>query len=197
MKIEVPFYSQNWDLDDWQQLGYKDREDAAYWERSSCGILCAKMVMDSFLLNKEKSISPSIKEIIDMGVSMGAYADAAGWSHAGLANLIKKFGFNASAEPISAGKIRANLLSNALMIVSVKWGLRTKKTLKEKLLFWKKYGGHLAVVVGFEEENGELSGLYLHHTSKIKEQNWEYKYVPIRDFLKCFTGRGISVTSDF
>jgi hypothetical protein len=196
MKIEVPFYSQNWNLDDWQKLGYKDREDASYWERSSCGILCIKMIMDAFLTKEGKKLTPAVKEIIDRGVALGAYSDKSGWSHQGLGELAGEFGLKGIAKEISIQEIKDGLLKGALPIVSIKWGLRTTKNFKEKVLFWKKYGGHLAVVVGFEEEDGKIAGLYLHHTSKLKEQNWKDKYVPVKDFLKTFTGRGLIITCD-
>ena len=190
MKISVPFYTQYWNVDAWQELGYKSKEDAEYWQRSSCGILCSKMVMNGL---RGGSIKDSVKELIDRGVARGAYTDDFGWSHDGLAGLIESFGFKAKRGRFSAKELKEALNSGALIIVSIKWAFQNKKTIKERLLFWKKYGGHLAVLVGYEEEHGQLSGFYVHHTSKIFEQNWESRFVPLKDFLKGYTGRGILV----
>ena len=190
MKINVPFYSQCWDLDAWKDLGHESREDAEYWQRSSCGILCAKMVMNGL---REGSVQHTVKELIDIGVAKGAYADATGWSHDGLVNLIQSFSFEAQRGSFSVEALRSALASGTLPIVSIKWAFQNTKTLKERILFWKKYGGHLAVLVGYEEENGRLTGFYVHHTSKILEQNWEARFVPLRKFLKGYTGRGILV----
>lgn len=190
MKMNVPFYTQCWDLDAWQDLGYERREDAEYWQRSSCGILCAKMVMNGL---REGSIPHTIKELIDIGVAKGSYADATGWSHEGLVELVQSFSFVAQRGSFSVEALREALASGALPIVSIKWAFQNTKTLKERILFWKKYGGHLAVLVGYEEEHGHLTGFYVHHTSKIFEQNWEARFVPLKKFLKGYTGRGILV----
>jgi|SRR3989339_672795 len=190
MKMNVPFYSQCWDLDAWKDLGYENREDAEYWQRSSCGILCAKMVMNGL---QEGSVQHTIKEMIDVGVAKGAYADATGWSHDGLVELIQSFSFEAQRENFSVEALREALASGALSIVSIKWAFQNTKTFKERILFWKKYGGHLAVLVGYEEQDGRLTGFYVHHTSKILEQNWEARFVPLKKFLKGYTGRGILV----
>ncbi|MCR4313681.1 MAG: hypothetical protein NUV84_00335 [Candidatus Uhrbacteria bacterium] len=190
MNIRVPLYTQCWDLDAWQDLGYANREDAEYWQRSSCGILCVKMVMDGL---REGAVPHTIKELIDIGVANGAYADATGWSHDGLVELLQSFSFVAQRGSFSVGALREALASGALPIVSIKWAFQNTKTLKERILFWKKYGGHLAVLVGYEEERGHLTGFYVHHTSKIFEQNWEARFVPLKKFLKGYTGRGILV----
>ncbi|NQV90687.1 C39 family peptidase [Candidatus Uhrbacteria bacterium] len=190
MKTNVPFYTQCWDLDAWQDSGYASRKDAEYWQRSSCGILCAKMVMNGL---REGSVQDTIKELIDVGVAKEAYSDASGWSHDGLVELIQSFSFEAQRGSFSTEVLRETLTSGALPIVSIKWAFQNTKTFKERILFWKKYGGHLAVLVGFEEDSGRLTGFYVHHTSKIPEQNWESRFVPLHTFLKGYTGRGILV----
>jgi hypothetical protein len=190
MKINVPFYPQKWDLSRWRQLGFKSFEEAQYWEKSSCGILCLKMAIDSFLLSQAQSISPSIAEYIKKGVEMGAYKDSVGWSHEGLARLAKEFGFSAdNREGVNISDLREILDKNVPLIVSIKWAFENQKSLKEKVFFWKKFGGHLALVVGFEEERGGLKGFYVHHTSLIPEYNWEYRFIPIKKFQEGFTGR--------
>ncbi len=193
MKLSVPFYGQSWNLDAYEKLGYKDREEAEYWQRSCCGILCIKMAMDSFLIQQHKLLTPSIKELIDRGVKRGFYTDASGWSHEGLANMVHDFGFSGVSQDLSVNGLRDALQKHWVPIVSIKWGFRNTKTLKEKLLFWKKYGGHLGLLVGFEEEHGSVTGFYVHQTSKILEQNWQARFVPIKNFLVGYTGRGIII----
>lgn len=193
MKFLVPFYSQHWDLDDWQNLGYKSRKDAHYWQESCCGILCMKMVLDSFRAQKNQSLLPSVKALIDQGVERGAYQDATGWSHVGLVSFIESFDYPARACKLKVKDIKKALDNNQLIIVSIKWGFRSDKGLKEKILFWKKYGGHLAVVIGYEEENDKILGFYVHHTSKVEELEQADEFISISKFLKGFTGRGIVV----
>ncbi len=195
MQMQVPFYGQHWDLDEWHKLGYVSREDAAYWMQSCCGILCSKMAMDSFRLSRKEPLTPSVKKLIALGLARGAYSDSAGWSHQGLVGLLESFDYKARAAHFTVQELREALENRQLPIISIKWAFKNNKSLKEKILFWKKYGGHLAVVVGFEEQGGELRGFYVHHTSKIKEQNWENRLVPLEEFKKGFTGRAIIVSS--
>lgn len=196
MKMKVPFYSQKWDLSQWQELGFESYEDAKYWERSSCGILCLKMAMDGFLLAENKSLSFSVAQYIKKGVEIGAYKDSVGWSHDGLVCLANELGFCAvSREVISAIELREALKQNFLLIISIKSAFTDKKSLKEKILFWKKFGGHLALVVGFEDENDELKGFYVHHTSISLERNWPDKFISLARFKQGFTGRCIMIRS--
>jgi len=196
MKIEVPFYSQKWDLAQWKNMGFNSFEDAKYWEKSSCGILCLKMAIDTFLLSQRKPLSPPIVEYIKRGIKIGAYRDSVGWTHEGLAQLSKEFNFSAvSMGSTKVVKLCEALRQNFLPIISIKWAFENHKTLKEKFLFWKKFGGHLALVVGFEEDNGELEGFYIHHTSILPEHNWQYKFVPLEKFKQGFTGRCIIIKS--
>lgn len=197
MKIEVPFYSQKWNLSEWQKLGFESFKDAQRWEKSSCGILCLKMAMDGFLLAQDKPISPSTAECIKKGIEIGAYKNSVGWKHDGLVNLAREFGFSAeNREGVSSVELCKALKQNFLPIISIKWAFENKKSLKEKILFWKKFGGHLALIVGFEEENGKLAGFYVHHTSLIFEYNWQSKFLPLEKFEKGFTGRCIIIKPD-
>lgn len=196
MKIEAPFYPQKWDLSQWQNLGFESFDDAQYWEKSSCGILCLKMAIDAHLSIKAKPLSPSIAEYIKKGVAIGAYKNSVGWSHFGLAQLAKEFGFEAvNRERVSVAELREALKQNFLPIISIKWALEDYRSLKEKILFWKKFGGHLALAVGFEEEDKNLKGFYVHHTSLRPEYNWQYKFLPLEKFEQGFTGRVIIIKS--
>lgn len=194
MMVDVPFYPQIWDLSRWKELGYESPEDAKYWERSSCGILCLKMAIDTFLLRRGGMPSPSISEHIKKGVAIGAYHDSVGWSHQGLARLAGELGFFAEAkEPARISDLKDALDANTLPIISVRRGFEGAKTVKEKLLFWKKFGGHLALVIGYEEERGAVTGFYVHHTSIYPVYSWSDRFVPLALFRQGFTGRGVIV----
>mgnify|MGYP001604282772 CR=1 FL=1 len=190
IKHKTPFYSQKWNLNDWQRLGFKSYKDAEYWEKSSCAILCLKMVLDSVYPQNASSIHSLIKQ----GVEMGAYTDKTGWSHSGIVKLAEHYKFKAVAsEKLKPENIKKALQEGSCVIVSIKWAFENYKTLKEKILFWKKYGGHLALVVGYKEENNKLEGFYVHHTSIKPEYNWENRFIPLDKFIGGFTGRGIVV----
>lgn len=191
---KTPFYPQKWDLSRWQDLGFESLEDAKYWEKSSCGVLCLKMAIDGFLQELNKPRSPSISGYIKKGVKIGAYKDSTGWSHSGLVDLAKEFGFLAVApKNIEPNELLEILKQNFLPIISIKWAFENDRTPKERILFWKKLGGHLALVVGYKNDGGKLKGFYVHHTSILAEYNWRYKFVPIEKFKKGFTRRCIII----
>ncbi len=194
-KYNVPFYSQKWNLHDWKRLGFKSYKDAQYWEVSSCGILCLKMATDAFLSSRSEPLSPSVASIIKLGVEINAYDKDAGWRHEGIVRLADKLGFSAYTQnPVKNMELCQLLRDGDLAIVSVKSAFRTKKSPKEKILFWRKYGGHLALVIGYkEDESGKLEGFYIHHTSAVHENNWPKKLIPLKVFNQGFTRRAVII----
>lgn len=179
-----PFYPQVWKLEEWEKLGFKNKEDAEYWQGSSCGILCIKMAIESILGHQ---IDP-ISNIITKGLQLNAYSHEQGWSHEGLARLGRLYGVKAVA---TGGLNNSNLISSleqgAVPVVSIKWAFLPDKSLKEKIFFWKRRGGHLALVIGYEPNEG----FYVNHTSTDPDYNWENKLIPFEQFNKAFTGRAI------
>lgn len=196
--MDVPFYPQKWNLANWKGLGFESLDEAKYWERSSCGILCLKMAMDAYLSSNSKKLSPRIYDLIKKGVEIRAYDDSLGWEHNGLVRLANEFEFFAERNTANDSQaLRELLKNNSLLIVSIKWAFLDHKTLKEKIIFWKKYGGHLALVVGYENDSaGNLTGFYVHHTSIRQAYNWEARLIPIDVFEKSFTGRYIKVSDN-
>lgn len=186
--LTVPFHTQHWDLERWQEMGFADRVDAEYWERSSCGVLCLQMVIEYF----HHKIIPII-DLIRQGQKLDGYTDRNGWSHDGLVSLAGAYRVTAQRIFMNPPELVAALEANRIPIISIKWGFELNKTWKERLLFWKKYGGHLAVVVGYKKENDAIAGFYVHHTSKRKDQNWIGRFVPMDVFHRGYTGRAIVV----
>lgn len=76
--IDVPFYSQLEDISD------------PYWKGKGCGIASLAMVMDFFKPNTVTSVDNLLRE----GIKSGAYLNRAGWIHAGLIDLSKRYGFD-------------------------------------------------------------------------------------------------------
>lgn len=185
--LGVPFRSQSWELEHWQKLTFASREEARYWERSSCGVLCLGMAAEYFGMKR------STKELIDQGLVLGAYTEAAGWSHAGLVKLAHAIGLDAKQQTFTLIDLQKAIDENQVPIVSVKPGFRTDKSLKERLLFWKRYGGHLVTVVGYKLEQGHLFGFFVHHTSS-GGNDWQGQLIPLETFRRSFSGRGIVVS---
>ncbi len=186
VKNEIPFYSQYWDLDRWAEMGFKDRKEAEYWQESSCGILCLQMVLEGLGLVQNIPII----NLIRTGAEIGAYTHEKGWSHKGLVRLADRFGVKAiSKEKLSTDALKGFLDTGRLPIVSIKWAFRDTKSLRERLFFWKRYGGHLALLIGYDE-----TGFIVHHTSIRKEYNWEARQIPFADFERGFTGRAVMIS---
>ncbi|NTW29823.1 MAG: hypothetical protein HGA33_00920 [Candidatus Moranbacteria bacterium] len=128
-------------------------------------------------------------DLVRTGTEMGAYTHEKGWSHDGLCRLAKRFGANAfSRGNLKLSDLKEYVDSGKLPIVSIKWAFSNKKTFRDRLLFWKRSGGHLALVIGYDE-----TGFIVHHTSIRPEYNWEAKHLSFSDFAAGFTGRAILV----
>lgn len=185
MKVlyDVPLFSQHWDLDNWEKLGFDSWEDAEYWQRSCCGILCIQQIASFF-----NQTTYSTTKLIETGQKLGGYSDETGWKHEGLVQLALEIGLKAERQTMTPRDLQQALDNKKLPIVSVKWAFKNNKSLKEKLLFWKKYGGHLAVVVGYND-----AGFYVNHTSKIAAENWKARLIPFDQFATGYTGRAILV----
>jgi len=191
---EAPFYSQKWNLTDWKNLGFESYDDAEHWQRSSCGILCLKMAIDAAKMANGKPLSLPIVEFIKKGIAFGAYSADVGWTHDGLVLIAKDMGFEAlRKEHVSIDDLVQAIKEGFLPIVSIKWAFESRKSLKERIFLWKKPGGHLALVVGYEETENEIKALYVHHTSVREEYNWKNKYITPHQFEEGFTGRCIFV----
>lgn len=184
VSLKIPFYPQIWNLDKWNELGFKSREDALYWQNSSCGVLCLKMAIEGLLVKEIDSIS----KIIEKGKEFSAYSHERGWSHLGLIKLAKVYGVNAYRDEfLTEARLKKILNDGGLVVVSIKWAFESTQDWRERVLFWRKKGGHLALVIGYEEEKGFI----VNHTSISPGYNWERKLIPFRQFGWGFTGRGI------
>lgn len=185
MSLPIPFHTQYWNLDAWEELGFKSRKEALYWQNSSCGVLCLKMAIEG-ITGKDFGISALIRT----GERLGAYSHKQGWSHDGLARLAQEMNVEAfSREHMTVQNVKDYIDDGCLAIVSIKSAFEApKKSFKERLLFWKKSGGHLALVIGYNEQ-----GFLVHHTSTLEEYNWGNTTIPFQKFERAFTGRGVIV----
>ena len=130
----------------------------------------------------------AFSSMIRKGARLGAYSHTYGWSHDGLTMLAHVYGVQAfPQERMNAQDLIHHIDSDSFIIVSVKSAFQSsEKSLREKIFFWKKFGGHLALVTGYND-----SGFQVHHTSIFEGHNWENITIPFDTFKKAFTGRGI------
>ena len=129
------------------------------------------------------------QELIKNGLDINAYGHRNGWEHESIKKLANNLGLNTEIHSGSSlEELRSLIDRGFLVIVSIKWAFQDKKFLKERIVFWKKYGGHMALVIDYKKD-----GFLVHHTSTKPEYNWENKLVPYRDFENSFTGRCIAL----
>lgn len=185
---DVPFLPQAWDFDQYESLGFSSYNEAEHWAANSCGGLCLLMAVN--YLQKQKI---TIGEFIRRGLTLGAYAEPAGWQHAKMIHLAKQYGLQAEFGTYSATQIADHLHQGRLVIVSIKWAFENKKSWREQVLFWKRYGGHMALVVGMRGNRQNLEGFFVHHTSTSPANNWKNRFIPIKIFLGGYTGRAVVV----
>ena len=136
MKTNIIFHRQDWDLDQWKQMGFSDKDRAGYWKESCCGILCLKMILDT---KDDKYRSHPIASVIENGVKINAYTHRDGWSHDGLTELARKYGLEAKRIPKASLKNLTEYLDQGYFpVISIKWAFENNKTWKERIFFWKK-----------------------------------------------------------
>lgn len=189
MKNNVPFYRQDWNVENWKEMGFVDRNECEYWKNSSCGVLCLKMAIEG-LSGKVSSVA----DYIDVGLKMGAYNRIKGWTHDGLTKLANIFG--RSAKKVENQKlidIVKYLDGGSLVLASIRNSFR-ERNLIEKIIFWKKNGGHLCLVIGYKKgKDDKITDFIVHHTSIYSKKNWKSKLIDVNKFDDAFTGRMVVV----
>lgn len=86
---KVPFFSQFSDI------------SAPEWKKVSCGIASLAMLIDFYEPNKQVTADSLLKE----GIAAHAYADDAGWSHAGLIGLSRKYGLDGESHDLGGSSM--------------------------------------------------------------------------------------------
>lgn len=80
----VPFYSQFSDI------------SSAKWQKVGCGIASLAMIIEFYVPDVT-----TVDTLLNDGIDAGAYVESAGWSHSGLINLSKQYGFTGSSNDFS------------------------------------------------------------------------------------------------
>lgn len=139
MMHDVPFESQ-----------YEGITDPA-WQWRGCGITALRMVLNYWHLQDPVHAAPSIGELFDVGMELGAYREGVGWIHRGLVETARRYGydgFGADYAPNSptpkgaeeAWEVLMKELERGPVLASVYAGLDSHRG-----------GGHIVVVTGFQD----------------------------------------------
>ena len=171
----VPFSSQYTDV------GYHE------WRARGCGIASLHMVMAYWHGFNAGSQLPVLDRLLERGRAIGAYRESIGWTHAGLVQLAREFGydgFNAdfapkSPTPKSPAEAWAELLAElerGPVLASVYAGLDPSRG-----------GGHIVVVTGVRD------GLVLFNDPEEMSAREGQRILSLGNFLRAFKLRFIVV----
>jgi hypothetical protein len=139
MMHDVPFESQ-----------YEGIADPA-WQWRGCGIVSLHMVMRYWHAHNPSRILPSISALLERGMAIGAYREGIGWTHRGLVELARQFGYEG---------FNADHASNGPNPKSVEetWRLISDELERGPVLASVYHyldpthgGGHIIVVTGFQD----------------------------------------------
>ncbi len=175
---KIPFFSQL-SRHEWKERGFKDAEDAKYWENRSCGIACMKMILDMHEDHKGQRFADLIREMEGKGV----YKDGVGCVHQGIVDELNNRNIDSQRMQVSEiRQISESIDQGNILIVSIGTGLAGGKK-----------NGHLVLVIGYVEHAGEVLSVILNHTSSRDDRQWPEKEIGVNRFMEHFSGNAIRV----
>lgn len=115
-----------------------------FWQGRSCGIVSLAMIFEYY------GVNVSLEDLIETGLRVDGYIDGVGWKHDAIVELAKGEGFESHrVEDDSIESLIESLNRSEPVIVSIYRD------------FDLENGGHLAVLNGYFENDGELIGFYV------------------------------------
>ncbi len=134
-RYEVPFYSQLTDI------------SKRTWQYRGCGITALKMVFAYWNHRNGLYQNPPLWSLLKTGLRIGAYIPDVGWSHTGLVNIARQYGYDGFnrddfKRPTEETLIRLqDDLKCGPLLVSVYSGFDPDKG-----------GGHIVTLAGIEDD---------------------------------------------
>lgn len=170
MRLDIPYYSQ-----------YRDVTDPE-WQKRACGVVCLKMLLDARGLE-----TPSLDEMIQDGVTLGAYSEN-GWLHEGLIALGTKYGGELyrkefrkkDTDPETALKLNHEGIDTILHELEA--GRPVIISAIKNFEISNKF--HMVLLVGAEIEEGVVKGFYYHDPDSYTENKGAYQFVSMSIFSK-------------
>jgi len=168
MRLDIPYYSQ-----------YRDVTDPE-WQQRACGVVCLKMILDARGIE-----TPSLDEMIQDGVALGAYSEN-GWLHDGLLALGAKYGGELyrkefrkkDADPETAERLNREGVD--MILRELEAGHPVIVSAIKNFEISNKF--HMVLVVGAEIEEGIVKGFYYHDPDSYTDTKGAYQFVPMSTF---------------
>ena len=170
IRYPVPFFSQYSDI------------KSHLWQYRGCGIVALKMILDFWHKNNKDLPSPAVENLLKEGLTAGAYIKDIGWSHSGLVEIGKKFGYSGYNKDLAHIPVQEaweefnNDLKKYPIMASV-----------YKRLNPKTNAGHIVVITGIDDSN-----LYLNDPLEGNEERGR-QVIPIQQFIDGWKQRYIVV----
>ncbi|AKM78259.1 MAG: hypothetical protein UY31_C0012G0012 [Candidatus Wolfebacteria bacterium GW2011_GWE1_48_7] len=171
----------------WNNFGFPDREEYAYWSWRACGVACLKMVVDFYAL-----AGKTIGELTYEGVKLGGYDVSAdrGWFYKPLLNQAQNYGLTGyTVSHFGIASICELMKKKRFFVASVNPSLiRFDKTGVNE-----EPGGHLVLVIGCRVKSGAIEGFFIHNPSGKLDETRRKTFIPIDVFNKAYSKKGIAI----
>lgn len=171
----------------WPTFGAENPVDYAFWCHRVCALACLKMA-----IHAQTDQDPSLWELVQIGLQHDGYRvydDQGmmideGWYVVAQIKLAADYGLEmighsyapvvAMCQPILDGQLIAAAVSPEI---------------GERQPNWRRYGGHLVLVYGFEWRGGRLHSLILHNPSGRHPELQAGAIIPAQRFRKLYANR--------
>jgi hypothetical protein len=164
MNLSVPYFSQHKDVTD------------AYWQKRACGMACVKMALD-FL----KKDAPSLDDLIWQGVRIDGYGPS-GWLHGALVSIFDMHGIRAERKEFKADGDGLSETGISEIVRSLEEGMPVIVSAVKKFEETDKF--HMVLLIGFEKENGAITGFRYHDPDAEAAEEGANLFVPFDQFKK-------------
>jgi hypothetical protein len=174
----------------WRESGFDSPQEYSHWAWRGCGAVCLKSAVEG--LGGEVW---TMREWVEDGLAIGGFIDAAevapgkpsGWVHEALAKLARREGFDAGrAAEVGITGLAGLLRRGDLVIASVTHELGDYGEIL-------KNTGHLVLVLGYAEADGEVEAVMLHNPSGRHPELQANAWIPADRFAAGFNGRIIRI----
>ncbi|MCI8548195.1 MAG: hypothetical protein HFJ38_04835 [Bacilli bacterium] len=179
----------------WKNFGFNSIEDYSFWSQRLCGLICIKMILDTFKPNLSETVATLTQKAINLGGyrvydELGNFIDK-GWYYEPLIELVKEYGLDGNVcSSLTENDLCLNVINNIFSIASVHPGV-IRFDMKACPL--NKKGGHLVVITGFKWSGKECLGFMIHNPSGRKKSTQENAFIPIEQFRAAFASRGLVI----
>jgi len=173
----------------WRSFGWSKKADYEFWAWRLCGLICVKMVLDTY----EMSPNATIASLTHQGVELGGYdvAKDMGWYLTPLLRLARFYGLAGRVRRlISTPEIAAMILNGQFFVASV-----NPKVIRGDIdtVPISDKGGHLVLVWGVKIRDGKVDGFYIHNPSGRKPSTQNKAFITTDRFDSAFAQRGLAL----